>query len=36
MEALPWTALVEAVEGDRVKAPAGSRMVSVAVAEMLA
>jgi hypothetical protein len=35
-EALPWTALVEAVEGDRVKAPAASRMVKVAEGEVLA
>jgi hypothetical protein len=36
LEALPWTALVEAVEGDRVKAPAASRMVRVAEVDMLA
>jgi hypothetical protein len=35
-EILPWTAMVEAVEGDRVKAPAASRMVKVAGAELLA
>jgi hypothetical protein len=35
-EILPWIALVEAVEGDRVKAPAASRMVKVAAAELLA
>jgi hypothetical protein len=35
-EALPWTALVEAVEGDKVKAPAALRIVSVADAELLA
>jgi hypothetical protein len=35
-EALPWTALVEAVEGDRVKAPTASRMVKVAGPEVLA
>jgi hypothetical protein len=35
-EALPRTALVEAVEGDRVKAPTASTMVRVAEAEVLA
>jgi hypothetical protein len=35
-EARPGRALVEAVEGDRIKAPAASAMVSVAVAETLA
>jgi hypothetical protein len=35
-EILPWTAVVEAVEGDRVKAPAVSRKVKVAGAELLA
>ena len=35
IEALPWTALVEAVEGDRVKAPTASRMVRVAEAEVI-
>jgi hypothetical protein len=35
-EALPWLALVEAVEGDRVKAPTVSTMVRVAAAEVLA
>jgi hypothetical protein len=35
-EVLPWTALVEAVEGERVKAPAASTMVRVAEAEILA
>jgi hypothetical protein len=35
-EDLPWTALVEALDGDRVKAPAASRMVKVAETEVLA
>jgi hypothetical protein len=36
LEALPWTALVEAVDGDRVKPPVASMMVKVAGAEVLA
>jgi hypothetical protein len=35
-ETLPGRALVEAVEGERIKAPAASAMASVAGAEMLA
>ena len=35
-EGLPWAALVEAVEGERVKAPAALAMVRVAGAERLA
>jgi hypothetical protein len=35
-EALPWTALVETVEGERVNAPMASTMVRVAGAEVLA
>jgi hypothetical protein len=35
-DACPWTALVEAVEGERVKAPAAPTMVKVAWAEVLA
>jgi hypothetical protein len=34
-EPLPKVAVVETVEGDTVKAPAGSRIVSVAEAEVL-
>jgi hypothetical protein len=36
LEALPWTALVEAAEGDRIKPPAASMMVKVVGAEVLA
>ena len=36
VEALPGTALVEVVEGDRVKAPAASTMVRIAEPEVLA
>jgi hypothetical protein len=36
LEALPWTALMEAVEDDRVKPPAASMMVKAAGAEVLA
>jgi hypothetical protein len=36
VEALPGRALVEALEGDRVKAPAASTIVRVAEAEVLA
>ena len=36
LEALPWTALMEAVEGDRVKPPAASMTVKAAGAEILA
>jgi len=35
-DALPWTALMEAVEGDRVKAPTASTMVRLVDAEVLA
>jgi len=35
-EALPWTALVETVEGERVKAPAATTMVRMAEEEVLA
>jgi hypothetical protein len=35
-EALPWTALVEAVEGERVNAPAASTMLKVTWAEVFA
>jgi len=36
LEGLPWTALVEAAEGDRIKPPAASMMVKVVRAEVLA
>jgi hypothetical protein len=36
LEALPWTALVEAAEGDKVKPPAASKMLKTAGAEVLA
>jgi hypothetical protein len=36
LEVLPWAALVDAVEEDRVKEPTVSRMVRVNEAEVLA